>query len=179
MTPLLLWLLATVDGAFAGYRAAAGRIMLIDKRAWYRQAMLHGALGVQVAVAIACLSLGLALALSAEPQALLVDAVAAEERALVVYAPYAGLIALGLTLRAVPSVDVRSATSVVLFGPLTLLRPLVVLAGGACAAVSASPPVLALIVLVLAMMLAFGPILDRVVSRRATRTRGPEQAGRA
>jgi hypothetical protein len=174
----LLWLLATVDGAFAGYRAAAGRIMLIDKRAYYRQAMLRGALAVQVAVAIMCLALGLALALSVEPQVLIAGAIAAEERALVVYAPYAGLIAVALVLRAVPSVDVRSATSVVVFGPLTLLRPAVVVAGGALAARSASPLVLVLVVLVIAMMLSFGPILDRILSRRVTMNGQSPHAGR-
>ena len=53
MSILLLWLLATVESAFIGYRDAAGRSALIDKRHYYRRALLRGALMGQIAVAIA------------------------------------------------------------------------------------------------------------------------------
>ena len=52
MIPLFLWLLATIDSAFIGYREAAGRNALIDKRAYYRRALIRGALVGQVAVLI-------------------------------------------------------------------------------------------------------------------------------
>ena len=52
MIPLFLWLLATIDSAFIGFREAAGRNALIDKRAYYRRALVRGALVGQVAVLI-------------------------------------------------------------------------------------------------------------------------------
>lgn len=47
-----LWLLATIDSAFIGYREAAGRNALIEKRAYYRHALFRGALIGQLAVLI-------------------------------------------------------------------------------------------------------------------------------
>jgi hypothetical protein len=35
MIAVLLWLLATIDAAFIGYRAAAGRNALINKKNYY------------------------------------------------------------------------------------------------------------------------------------------------
>jgi len=53
MIALGLWILATLDAAFAGYRAAAGRNGLIRKRRYYLRAMVLGAIFGQVAVALA------------------------------------------------------------------------------------------------------------------------------
>jgi hypothetical protein len=52
MIPVFLWLLATIDSAFIGYREAAGRNALIDKKAYYRRALIRGALVGQIAVLI-------------------------------------------------------------------------------------------------------------------------------
>ena len=64
MIPLLLWFLATVDAAFIGYREAAGRNALIDKRAYYRNAMLRGAALGQIAVLLAGSLISLVVILS-------------------------------------------------------------------------------------------------------------------
>jgi|GEM_PF-6107058 len=53
MIAFLLWFLATLDGALTGYREAAGRSALIDKRRYFRRAMIEGALFAQIAVVIA------------------------------------------------------------------------------------------------------------------------------
>jgi hypothetical protein len=130
-------MLATIDAAFTGYRAAAGRNALIDKRDYYRRAMLRGALYGQLAVAITgIVMLGLVL-LSPEPAALLRELEQAGLRMLIVYVPYAAVIFLAFALRAVPSVDIRSITSVLIFGPFTLIRPVVALAGVLWAMLSA------------------------------------------
>ena len=52
LTFLLLYLLATCDAAFCGFRAAAGRNALLFKRAYYLRAMGRGALWGQLAVAV-------------------------------------------------------------------------------------------------------------------------------
>jgi len=43
--------------------------------------------------------------------------------------PYAGLVLGTLALRLIPSTDVRAATSVMILGPMTALRPVVEIAG--------------------------------------------------
>ena len=133
LTPLLLYLLACCDAAFCGYRAAAGRNALLFKRRYYLRAMGRGLLWGQLAVAVAAALGWLLVALSSSPERVLDDYREAGERLLQVYLPYAGVIGLAFAVRAVPSVDVRSLSSVVVFGPLTLVRPLVAVAGVAWA----------------------------------------------
>jgi hypothetical protein len=124
-----LWLLATLDAAFAGYRAAAGRCALINKRRYYLRAMILGALFGQVAVALAGGMILISLALTSDRQALLRDYNYVGSRMLFVYLPYAAIILLAFLVRLIPSVDIRSITSTVIFGPFTLLRPIVAIGG--------------------------------------------------
>jgi L-asparagine transporter-like permease len=166
MSILLLWLLATVDSAFIGYRDAAGRSALIDKRHYYRRALLRGALMGQIAVAIAgTVALGM-LATSAQPARLFATLDSVAMRMLTIYVPYAVILIATFFVRAIPSVDIRSITSVLVFGPFTLIRPLVVLAGaiwGFLAAPTAG--VALLLVLVVTLMLGMEFALDRLRTR--------------
>ena len=129
MTPVLLYCLASLDAAFIGYRAAAGRNALIDKRGYYRRAMLRGLLFGQCAAALIAAAIGAYLLSASDPRALLQGLLAAGARMLWVYCPYAVMIGTAFAVRAVPSVDVRSMTSVLIFGPFVLLRPAVAAAG--------------------------------------------------
>ena len=161
MIALLLWVMATMDAAFAGYREAAGRSALIDKRAYYRRALLRGALFGQVAVGVAGAAVAVSLLLSPAPRAVLRELEAVGSRMLIVYVPYAVIILFTFAVRAAPSVDLRSITSVVIFGPFTLIRPVVVLAGvvwGFLAAPGLN--VFLLCLLILSLMLS----LERVMS---------------
>ena len=155
MIALELWLLATLDASFTSYREAAGRNALIDKRAYYRQAMLRGALFGQVAVAIAACVMAGIVWLAASPKELFEDFNRVGARMLVIYIPYAAIILLALAIRSIPSVDIRSITSTLIFGPFTLIRPLVALSGliyGLLAAPRVETIVVGLVVL--AMMLS-------------------------
>lgn len=155
MIAFALWLLATLDASLASYREAAGRNALIDKRAYYRRAMVKGALFGQVAVAIAACVMAVMVWLAASPKELFEDFNRVGARMLVIYLPYAAIILLALTIRTLPSVDIRSITSTLIFGPFTLIRPLVAIAGllyGLLAAPRIETIVLGLIVL--AMMLS-------------------------
>jgi hypothetical protein len=154
MIAFTLWLLATLDAAFAGYREAAGRNALIRKRRYYRRAMIKGVLFGQVAVGLAAAVALISLALAADRESLLRDYEAAGFRMLLVYVPFALIILLALLARSIPSVDIRSITSTLIFGPFTLIRPLVAIAGLLYGVLSA--PRLATIMLgafVLTMML--------------------------
>src|SRR5262245_37195818 len=70
MIPFVLWLLATVDSAFIGYREAAGRNALIEKRSYFRHALIRGALMGQVVVLIVGVIAAVALVSARDPRAL-------------------------------------------------------------------------------------------------------------
>lgn len=166
MSILLLWFLATVDSAFIGYRDAAGRSALINKQDYYRHALVRGALSGQIAVAIVGIVAAGMLATAPQPERLFDTFDRVATRMLMVYVPYALILTITFLIRAIPSVDIRSITSVLVFGPFTLIRPLVVLAGaiwGLLAAPTAS--VLFLLVLIVSLMLGMEYALDRLRSR--------------
>jgi hypothetical protein len=166
MSILLLWLLATVDSAFIGYREAAGRSALIDKRDYYRHALFRGALLGQIAVAIAgAVAVGM-LATAPQPARLFDSFEQVATRMLMIYVPYALILTITFFVRAIPSVDIRSITSVLVFGPFTLIRPLVVLAGaiwGLLAAPTAG--ILLLLVLIVVLMLGMEYALGKLRAR--------------
>jgi hypothetical protein len=162
----LLWLLATVDSAFIGYREAAGRNALIDKKDYYRHALIRGALFGQLAVLIVGVITAIALANSNHPWALFMKLELIGARMLLVYIPYALIILIALSIRAVPSVDIRSITSTLIFGPFTLIRPLVVLLGAVWGILAAPGAVtVALVVLIVCLMLGMEWALGLLRSR--------------
>src|SRR5262245_60055320 len=129
MIAIALWLLASLDAAFAGYREAAGRNALIRKGNYYRRAMWRGALFGQLAVLIAASVIAISLAMTDDKLSLLRDYERAGGRMLVVYVPYTAIIVVAFLLRLIPSVDIRSITSTLIFGPFTLIRPVVAVVG--------------------------------------------------
>ena len=165
---ILLWILATLDSAFTGYREAAGRSALINKSGYYRRAIFKGALLGQAAVAIAGLIGLIAIVNSSRPQSLITDIESAGERMLYVYVPYAVIILIAFLVRIIPSVDLRSITSTVIFGPFTLLRAWVAVAGVAWAMLTSSQVITSfLCVLVLCLMLILGRVLRWTMFRNA------------
>ena len=164
----LLWLLATVDSAFIGYREAAGRNALIEKGAYFRRALIRGALFGQLAVLIAGIATVIALASSSDAAALFTKFETVGARMLTVYVPYALILLITFCIRAVPSVDIRSITSVLIFGPFTFIRPLIVLAGAVWCVVAAPGAItIAVTVLIVSLMLGLEYILSALRSRGA------------
>ena len=129
MTLLVLYLLALLDGLLCGLRTSMGRCPLIRKRRYYVRAALRGIAGAQIVSTMALAALLLAMGLSSNRGALRADLESAAGRMLWVFLPYAALVLANLALRLVPSTDIRSATSVLMLGPLTAIRPLVMIAG--------------------------------------------------
>jgi hypothetical protein len=173
MIPLVLYVLATLDSAFCGYRAAAGRSALVDKSAYYRRALLRGALAGQAAVAIAAIAIGIALALVSDSPTLLAQLLSVGGRMLAVYVPYAAVLVLAFAFRAIPSVDVRSLTSTLVFGPLTLTRPIVVIAGLAWGLAAAPRPAVAALVAIVGLMML---LLERALGPRDAAPGAPTEA---
>ena|SRR5262245_412691 len=166
MIALLLWVLATIDSAFIGYREAAGRCALIDKRAYYRQSMIRGALFGQAAVMLVGSVTAAMLYFAPNPLQLLQDIQVVGARMLTIYIPYALILLFTFLVRATPSVDLRSITSVLIFGPLTLLRPLVVVAGALWGAWAApGPAILVLVALIISLMLSLEWVIGKLRER--------------
>jgi hypothetical protein len=162
----LLWLLATVDSAFIGYREAAGRNALIQKRAYFRHALIRGAVFGQLAVLIVGVITATVLATASDPGALFSKFETVGARMLTVYIPYALILLITFCIRAVPSVDIRSITSVLIFGPFTFIRPLVVLAGAVWGVVAAPGSItIAITVLIVILMLGLEFALSGLRSR--------------
>lgn len=155
MIVFLLWLLATLDSALIGYREAAGRNALIEKKAYYRHALIRGALFGQLAVLIVGAITAVALLTSDNTHELFGKLELIGTRMLLVYIPYALIILITLSIRAFPWVDIRSITSTVILGPFTLIRPLVVLLG-AVWGILAAPSAITIVLVVLIVCLMLG-----------------------
>ena len=129
MTLLLLFLLASLDGALCGCRTSMGRCPLIHKRNYYVMGVLHGVFATQIVSGFSLICLLLVVAFSRNPQLLRADLVESARRMLFIFLPYAALVLTNIALRIIPSTDLRSATSVFFLGPLTGIRPFVMIAG--------------------------------------------------
>jgi hypothetical protein len=128
-TLIVLYLLACLDAIFSGICAASGRNALIHKHAYYARSMLYGFAWGQVACLVALLILLGTVGLASDFQQAIDEMVSVGQRLEVVYVCYAAVVLFTFAVRTIPTVDVRSITSVVGFGPLTLLRPYVIVAG--------------------------------------------------
>jgi len=129
MTLLFLYLLASLDGALCGFRSSMGRYPYIHKIRFYTMSMLRGVLAAQIASWLSLFALAIAIGASPDKTLLRHDLEVSAARMLLIFRPYAALVMFNLALRLVPSTDLRSATSVVFLGPLTFLRPFVMIAG--------------------------------------------------
>lgn len=125
----MLYGLALLDGLLCGARVAMGRSAVIRKRGYYVRAQIRGLIGAQIISGIALAALGMVWILAANRAALRADLETAAGCMLWIFLPYAALVVGNILLRLVPSTDVRSATSVMMLGPLTAIRPLVMVTG--------------------------------------------------
>ena len=170
MSLAALYVLATLDGMLCGFRVAAGRCALIDKHVYYRRAMLRGMMWAQGASVLAALALAVVWAFAPDRPGLIDDLSEAAHRMLWVFVPYAVIVVGALIVRAVPSTDVRSATSVMILGPMTGLRPFVTIAGVIYGILPATRWETRLLgVFVLALMMALEPLLNRLEESNPTK----------
>lgn len=166
MTLLFLYLLTLLDGLLCGLRTSMGRCPLIRKRSYYIHALFRGIAASQVVSVLALAALLLVNALSSRRYALRADLEASAGRMLLVFLPYAALVLLNLAFRLIPSTDIRSATSVLMLGPLTAIRPLIMI-GGVLYGISGSDLLETrfLGIFILALMLSLEFALNRCASR--------------
>jgi hypothetical protein len=141
MNALLLAALALVDAAFAGFRAYAGRDGRIRKTGPTLVATRRGlAIGVLSLTATSAVALAaLLFGTHATPDARYAELDAAAGRMLLVFAPYTVVVAASLACYLWGPFRASTLAVVVGLGPLTLVRPLVVLAGAVAAAWGSLP----------------------------------------
>jgi hypothetical protein len=158
VTLVALYVLALTDGLLCGVRTSMGRCPLIRKLEYYRKAAVRGVGAAQVVSIAAFGALMTTVAVSSHRDTLRSDLEAAAGRMLWVFVPYAVLVLSNLALRVIPSTDIRSATSVFMLGPLTAIRPYVMIAGAAYGIVGSrlwETRVLGLFILALMLLLEF------------------------
>jgi len=123
-----LFILALLDGSFAGFRASVGRTGLINHRQSDYQAARRGAgllcILLAPAVAAACADI---LVHPAD-----VDQYTRAGKAMLeVYGPYALLVLIALACYAALNWRLKYLASALILGPFTLVRPVVAILGGA------------------------------------------------
>jgi hypothetical protein len=131
----LLWLLATLDGGFAGFRDAAGRSLHLELRPMYARNIGRGLLVAQV---VCFVSLGPVLAgIGWGGASLEGPFMRAGSMLVAFFGVYATVVLSSLSIHLVPDPDVSSLSTVLVLGPLTLLRPVAILVGWALALLEA------------------------------------------
>jgi hypothetical protein len=158
-TALALALLTLIDGALCGFRAAAGRNPRIFLAAYYRRSIVRGATCAAAIVVVFGVAAAAVRALTGTPgwDALL----AVADRMLDVYLIYAAVVLAALALYLLGNFDLGVLASVLVLGPLTLVRPVVIAAGAAWAIADAvTVPAGGFAAIAAATMIGFEPLLS-------------------
>jgi hypothetical protein len=160
----VLWILVSLDCALMGYRIAMGRAALLDKLRYHqRRSIRAAALGQPALAAVTVLATCLIIVGPDGTDAAFNDAMV---RLLVVAVPYAACLLATTAVCILPSVSARTATSIVIFGPFTLARPVVVIVAVAYAVLPNPRWQLVLVgLLVLVPGVLFEPCVDRRISQ--------------
>ncbi|MCA8945855.1 MAG: hypothetical protein KDB29_06495 [Planctomycetes bacterium] len=166
MIPLALFLLATLDAVFVGYRDATGRSGLVRKRSYYGRAMLRGGLVGQLPITAIAATVVLCFLLAPDFQGLWRAFEVYGKTLICVFAPYSAVVLLAFIPRLTPSVDVRSMTNVVVFGPFTALRPFLIV-GATLLAAWQSPRIETVVLtgVIVLSMLSLEPALNQLWQR--------------
>ena len=161
---LSVWALVALDCALMGYRLAMGQSALLDKRRRHQRASIGA--GLASIVPLATVTAMAALLASQAGDGATEELNAAMGRFVMMGGAYAAVILAASALCLIPSYTVRAAASVVIFGPLTLLRPLVVVVTVAVAVGPGAAPWLVAVGLLVAIPgVTIEPVLDRRIAR--------------
>lgn len=155
--------LAMLDGAFSGFRAYAGRDGRIAKTPHKVGAARLGAASSLIPLAILAAVLG---ALMIAGVASYDELTAAGTRMILVYLGFAVVIGLGFLAYFAPAADLQGMGTVVVLGPGTFFRPLLILGGAIYAGVGASLAVKFAAMLAAVLMIGLEYPLNRMFARR-------------
>ncbi len=119
---IILYLLATILTVFVGFRDGAGRNGRIRKRKYYRTCILR-ALGVGQVFLISLV----ALAYISSIEFGVVEDIS--KRCVPLFALYTLMVLLTFVPYLIPNWEIKSLVTVLVFGPLTLFQPIVIVCG--------------------------------------------------
>ncbi|MEO8700314.1 MAG: hypothetical protein ABI867_09735 [Kofleriaceae bacterium] len=164
---VLLAVLALFDAMLGGFRAAAGRDGRIDKRVYFRAAMVRAAvLGIVVIAANAAIAAAL-VATAGDPAATWREVVHAGAWCVWIFGGFATVTVAALGFWFVPIAEYRLLASIIVLGPLTLVRPIVIVAGLVIAATRTSEPRVWILAAIAGVsMLGFEHVLGRAHATR-------------
>lgn len=158
MSLIVLPMLVLIDAGFAGFRDAAGRDPRIHKwrDGWYPRAVVRGLIAGAIALVVVAVLAGipgLVFELGADYRR-------AADAMLLILGPYTLFVLGAFIPYFIPSIEVRTLVSVIVFGPCTLVRPLVILASAIVAMLTVpQPAVCAAIALAVGATLLIEPAL--------------------
>ena len=162
MTAVILCTMALVDGALAGFRAWAGR----DGRVVKQQDRVRSGVRGVIAAAVALVAIAAVLLVIMDATSVTYgELVDAGNRMAVAYAPFCVAVALGFLGYFSASLESQALSTVIILGPATFLRPIVILAGAIYAAWGASAWVVVAAFSAVVIVLAVEPIVGRRFAR--------------
>ena len=126
MIPTALVAFALLDGALAGFRAAAGRNGRIDKLRYHLRAMSLGLMASAVAIALLAGTTTAVLVTAADADAIWNELLAMGERLVLCFAAFSALVLSFLGIYALARNEVRTFATVAILGPFTLARPAII-----------------------------------------------------
>jgi hypothetical protein len=133
---IALAVLAVFDALLAGFRGAAGRDGLIDKRRYFRAAIVRAGL---LALCLVGFNIGVVAVLVASGGSWAAF-VHAGVVCVWIFGSFATLTVIAIALWFVRDPDTQLLATVIVLGPFTLVRPFVIAGGLAIAAASSSEP---------------------------------------
>jgi hypothetical protein len=129
MTVVALVVLAIFDVLLSGIRAAAGRDGRIAKPPYYRAAVVRSAVAGIVVVGVNAGLVAALVATSPDPSAAWQQLLHAGVRCVEVFGAFASLTLVAILFWFAPVRELRIVPTLVVLGPLTLTRPLVIVGG--------------------------------------------------
>jgi hypothetical protein len=159
--------LALFDALLAGVRAAAGRDGRIDKRSYFWRSMATAARDAVGVIAVNALVVGVLVATTPDPAASWAAFERAGSTCVWVFGAFAAATMAAIAFWFSPVPEYRTLATVIVLGPLTLVRPLVIVGGLAVAAAGSDEPRVWIVAIVAgASMLAFERFVGRTLARR-------------
>ena len=128
------------DALLAAFRAAAGRDGRIAKRDYYRRALARGAVAGALIVGAHSAFAGVLVASTADPATAWQDLLRAGRDLVAIFGAFATLTIIAIAFWFAPSRELRLLPTLLVLGPLTLVRPLVIVGGLAFAAIRTPTP---------------------------------------
>jgi hypothetical protein len=138
MSVLALASLALFDVLLSGTRAAAGRDGRIAKPPYYREAGWRSIVAGVVLVSANAVFVGALVATAPDPPAAWSDLLHAGGRCVQVFGAFATVTLIAIVFWFAPVRELRIVPTLVVLGPLTLVRPLVIVGGLLFAVAAAS-----------------------------------------